>query len=164
MQNFAAIDFETANQNRCSVCSVGVVIYRNGQRVDDFYSLIKPIPNFSSSFCVEVHGLTDRDTRNAKTFPEVWAQIEPLIGDLPLVAHNKGFDENCLKQVFDVYGMDYPDYKFYCTLQAARSRLANKGLPDFQLHTLADYYGIELNHHHALSDAEACAYLALKLL
>ena len=30
MENFAAIDFETANEQRTSVCSVGLVIVRNG--------------------------------------------------------------------------------------------------------------------------------------
>ena len=42
MQDFAAIDFETANKNRSSVCSVGVVIVRDGEVVNKFYSLIKP--------------------------------------------------------------------------------------------------------------------------
>lgn len=31
MKDFAAIDFETANGKRTSVCSVGVVIVRNGK-------------------------------------------------------------------------------------------------------------------------------------
>jgi len=31
MDNFAAIDFETANNERTSVCSVGVVIVRDGK-------------------------------------------------------------------------------------------------------------------------------------
>ena len=39
MQNFAAIDFETANNERSSVCSVGIVIVRDGKIVDKFYSL-----------------------------------------------------------------------------------------------------------------------------
>lgn len=30
MKDFATIDFETANGQRSSVCSVGVVIVRNG--------------------------------------------------------------------------------------------------------------------------------------
>ena len=34
MDNFAAIDFETANNERTSVCSVGVVIVRDGEIVD----------------------------------------------------------------------------------------------------------------------------------
>lgn len=37
MQDFAAIDFETANNERSSVCSVGVVIVRGGEIVDKFY-------------------------------------------------------------------------------------------------------------------------------
>ena len=42
MTDFAAIDFETANEQPCSVCSVGVVIVRGGEEVDTFYSLIPP--------------------------------------------------------------------------------------------------------------------------
>ena len=34
MQDFAAIDFETANNERSSVSSVGVVIVRGGEIVD----------------------------------------------------------------------------------------------------------------------------------
>ena len=46
MKDFAAIDFETANNERSSVCSVGVVIVRGGEIVDKFYSLIKPEPEY----------------------------------------------------------------------------------------------------------------------
>ena len=48
MRDFAAIDFETANNERTSVCSVGVVIVRDGKIVDTFYSLIQPEPNSCS--------------------------------------------------------------------------------------------------------------------
>ena len=79
MRDFAAIDFETANNERTSVCSVGVVIVRNGEIVDSFYSLIKPEPNYYNYWCTQVHGLTRQDTEDAPIFPEVWKQIEPLI-------------------------------------------------------------------------------------
>ena len=103
MENFAAIDFETANNERTSVCSVGVVIVRDGKIVDSFYSLIQPEPNYYCYWNTKVHGLTQRDTDNAPVFPEVWAQIAPMIEGLPLVAHNKSFDESCLKAVFRCY-------------------------------------------------------------
>ena len=45
MKDFAAIDFETANSERTSVCSVGVVVVRGGEIADTFYSLIQPEPN-----------------------------------------------------------------------------------------------------------------------
>ncbi len=62
MNNFAAIDFETANECASSVCSVGVVVVRNGEIVDSFYSLIRPEPNYYKWFCQRVHGLGHEDT------------------------------------------------------------------------------------------------------
>ena len=162
MKDFAAIDFETANFQRTSVCSVGVVVYRNGEKVDEFYSLIKPEPEYYNSTCSEVNGLTKRDTANAPIFPEVWKKIEPKIAGLPLVAHNKAFDENCLKAVFRCYQMDYPDYTFHCTLQ--KSKKLWPGIRH-NLDVIAARCGYQLrNHHHALADAEACAAIALRIL
>lgn len=164
MTDFAAIDFETANECRCSVCSVGVVIVRGGETAETFYSLIHPEPEYYQWFCRQVHGLSEEDTQDAPLFPEVWAAIAPKIEGLPLVAHNARFDEGCLKDVFRVYRMDYPDYVFYDTLAASRRHFGCR-LPDHQLQTVAAACGYELtHHHHALADAEACAAIALRLL
>ncbi|MCI6800474.1 MAG: 3'-5' exonuclease [Bacteroidales bacterium] len=162
MKDFAAIDFETANNERSSVCSVGIVIVRNGEIVDTFYSLIQPEPNCYNYWCSQVHGLCHEDTDDAPVFPKVWAQIEPLITNLPLVSHNKPFDEGCLKAVFRVYQMDYPDYEFHCTCIASR-----KVWPEghHNLDIIAERCGYNLeNHHHAMADAEACAAIALQIL
>lgn len=162
--NFAAIDFETANNSPSSVCSVGIVVVRDGVVVENFYSLIHPSPNFYSYYNVAVHGIQKEYTENAPRFPEVWAQVEPLIEGLPLVAHNCKFDEGCLKAVFRTYQMDYPDYEFHCTCRAAR-RLLKDVLPNHQLPTVAAYCGFNLeNHHNAIADAEACAAIAMELL
>jgi len=162
MQDFAAIDFETANWSRSSVCSVGIVIVRGGEIVDRFYSLIQPAPNYYNRRNTEVHGLTRSDTDGQPTFPEVWAQVEGRIAGLPLVAHNRPFDEGCLKAAFEEYGMEYPGYQFHCTLAASRRVL---DLPSHCLDVVAAACGYDLeNHHHALADAEACAAIALKIL
>ena len=163
LKDFAAIDFETANNELSSVCSVGVVIVNNGIITDKFYSLIQPEPNYYHYWNTRVHGLCREDTEEAFVFPKVWAMIEPKIAGLPLVAHNKMFDERCLKAVFHVYQMDYPDYLFYDTLAA--SRRCFPYLPNHQLHTVAAECGFILeNHHHALADAEACAWIAREIL
>ena len=164
MKDFAAIDFETANWARTSICSVGVVIVEDAQITETYYNLIRPLPNYYIAQTTAIHGLTWEDTCNASPFPEVWAEIAPKVRHLPLVAHNKAFDENCLKATFQAYGMEYPDYTFFCTLQCARRKLRNM-LPNFQLQTVAAYCGFDLKqHHHALADAEACSTIAIKLL
>ncbi len=164
MKDFAAIDFETANGSRTSVCSVGVVVVRGGVVVDRYYSLIHPTPNYYAHFCQAVHGLCDEDTHNAPRFPEVWAAIAPRIVGLPLVAHNARFDEGCLKAVLAHYAINAPEYRFYDTLAASR-RTFGRTLPNHQLHTVAAACGFDLTaHHHALADAEACAAIALQIL
>jgi len=175
MKDFAAIDFETANGERTSVCSVGIVVVRDGQIKDSFYSLIQPEPNYYNWFCTQVHGLCREDTDQAPVFPRVWREAEKLLrlsGEeaqrlgtpfLPLVAHNKAFDESCLKAVFRCYQMDYPDYPFFCTLVA--SRKAFPRARNHQLQTIAQLCGYNLEHHHnALADAEACAWIAREIL
>lgn len=181
LRDFIAIDFETANQQPSSVCSVGIVMVRGGRVADTFYSLIQPEPNYYHYWCQRVHGITQDETNAAPIFPIVWQQLEQRIHNvffsdqtrhnlhyqiatLPFVAHNARFDEGCLKAAFKVYQMDYPDYRFYDTLAASRRQFGHS-LPNHQLHTVAAACGYDLqNHHHALADAEACAAIALNLL
>lgn len=164
MTDFIAIDFETANRELSSVCSVGIVIVENGIIKEKIYRLIRPYPNYYSYWNTQIHGLTFKDTADAETFPNVWAEIAPRIGALPLVAHNSPFDEGCLKASFQKYGMIYPGYTFYCTCRASRRKFGKK-LPNHQLQTVAAHCGYNLTqHHHALADAEACAWIARKIL
>ena len=91
MTSFVALDFETANQYRSSVCSIGLVFVEDFEITETFYELIKPCPNYYSPFCTQIHGLSQSDTENARLFPEIWAELLPKIKDLPLVAHNSTF-------------------------------------------------------------------------
>lgn len=163
MERFAAIDFETANGKRSSVCSVGVAIVEDNRIIDQVYSLIRPYPNYYTQWTTAVHGLTPADTNNAPDFEEVWAKIAPKIVDLPLVAHNSPFDEGCLKAAHMAYELAYPKYPFYCTCRLSRKMYPF--LVNHQLHTVAAYCGYDLrNHHHAMADAYACAHIATTMM
>ena len=74
--DFAAIDFEGANGEVTSACSMGVVIVRNDEIVERFYSLIKPVPNRYDFWTTKVHGITYKDTNHAPLFPEVWDHVK----------------------------------------------------------------------------------------
>ncbi len=162
-ERFAAIDFETANGRRSSICSVGVVVVEDGEVVDKAYTLVRPTPDFYTRWTTAVHGLTAADTRYAPDFEEAWARIEPRLRDLPLVAHNSPFDEGCLRAAHEAYDLAYPRYTFFCTCRMARKMYPF--LANHQLHTVAAYCGYDLTrHHHALADAEACAYIALSMM
>jgi DNA polymerase-3 subunit epsilon len=179
MKDFIAIDFETANECASSVCSIGAVLVRDGEIVKTFYSLIKPEPDYYKWFCQKVHGLGHEDTDNADVFPHVWKRMEnELLEDavilsedtqgqdnaVPLVAHNACFDGRCLREVFACYRMDYPEFVLHDTLAASRNHFGDK-LENHQLQTVAAACGYDLqNHHHALADAESCAWIAIEIL
>jgi len=162
MKFFVAIDFETANQYRSSVCSVGLVFVENFKIVDTFYELIRPTPNFYCSWATKIHGITYNDTINSSEFPDVWAKIRKIIKNFPLVAHNSAFDESCLRAVLDSYGIEHHHNTFYCTCRESRRLFPD--LPNHQLHTVSEFLGFHLeDHHNALADAQACAHIAINV-
>jgi len=166
MQNFVAIDVETANNHPSSICAIGAVKVENGVITDRFYELVKPEPEYYFRYFTEsIHGIDRRMTEEAPTFDVVWHRVHEFISGLPLVAHNKAFDEKCIRAAFRVYQMDYPDYPFMCTLQKARRTIPRQLCSSFSLPVLCDFLGIPFsNHHCAIADAEACAKIAMAIL
>lgn len=163
MKDFVAIDFETANGSRDSICSVGLVIVENEVITQKIYSLIKPIPNEYTYWNTKVHGMTARDTEYSLPFFEIWPEILKQLKGLPFVAHNSVFDAGCLRAIHQTNQQLYPEYDFLCTLKAAKKQLPQ--LENHKLNTVAKHCGFNLtNHHHALADAEACAAIAIQLL
>ena len=147
--NFTAIDFETAHGKMWSICQVGLVRVENGVIVNELELLVQPPKNEYHWGNSRVHGLSRKDTAHAPAFNEVWEQMKPFIAGQHVVAHNASFDCACLQQTLDFYKLSQPDYKQHCTVKIYKRNLA----------LLCDLYGIELQHHNALSDARACASL-----
>lgn len=166
MDNFIAIDVETANQHPSSICAIGAVKVKNGLVVDQKYTLVKPEPEFFASFCIQVHGIVYSDVEYAPVFGDVWKEWHDWFEGLPFVAHNAAFDSKCIQAACKIYMLDPPeDQEFYCTLKAARRRIPRGMLPSKSLDSLCDFFGVPLkNHHCALDDAFACARLAVFLI
>ncbi len=166
MDNFVALDVETANAQPTSVCSIAVVKVIDCSIVDSLQRYVKPEPNYYfRHFTKNIHGISRGITDSALTFDKIWQEFEQFIGDFPLVAHNKSFDERCLKACFRAYRMDYPDYRFYCTCESARRTIPKAMIGSYSLPRVCDFLGIPFyNHHDALADAEACARIAMVLI
>jgi DNA polymerase-3 subunit epsilon len=149
--NFTAIDFETAQGKRWSICAVGLVRVENGNIVQKLNLLIRPPENLYFSMNTQIHGISARDTYNSPRFSSIWPQIKPFIDSQTVVAHNGAFDFNCLSQTLQYYNLPQPSYMQQCTY-----KIYGKGLA-----ACCSDHRISLNHHNALSDALACAQLYL---
>ncbi len=160
MKNFAAIDFETADRHSDSACSVGVVHVKDNRIVERYHRLIRP-PRKKFVFTY-VHGLSWNDVRESPSFGELWPELRQLLDGADfLVAHNAAFDSRVLRACCRRAGILPPRYRFRCTVSMARNtwKLKSARLP-----IVCEHLGISLNHHDALSDAEACAKIALRAL
>ncbi|MDN4164345.1 exonuclease domain-containing protein [Cytophagales bacterium LB-30] len=163
MRSFVSIDFETANQYRQSICSVGITVVEDFQIVDSHEVLIKPTPNYFNSMNVGIHGISENDVLTAPAFDNVWKNhINLIIQDRLVVCHNASFDISALKYALDAYNLLYPTINYLCTYRLSKHLFDN--IENYKLSTLSKIFDIPLNHHNAKSDSEACAKLLLKIL
>jgi DNA polymerase III subunit epsilon len=157
MSTFVAIDFETADNERDSACAVGLVRVEDNQIVQRVHYLIRP-PRQQFRF-THIHGIRWQDVATQPCFGELWHDIDRLIGDADfLAAHNAPFDQGVLHACCEAHGITRPQQHFICTVQLARKtwKIYPTKLPN-----VCDYLGIALDHHQALSDAEACARIVI---
>lgn len=161
MSSFVAIDFETATSQRDSICSVGIVTVKDGEITEEYHALIQPPYNIYDWNNIQVHGITEEDTKNAPFFNEVYPEIHKRLANKRVVAHNESFDRGVLKASMEAHNLSYKALnigkKWECTMRIYRA----KGYKPAKLDYCSARNNIELIHHDALSDARACAKLYL---
>ncbi|MCQ1956991.1 exonuclease domain-containing protein [Arthrobacter sp. zg-Y826] len=162
--NFTAIDVETANSQRASVCAVGIVQVRNGEISETFEWHVTP-PTGLDSFLprnIAIHGITPEMVQAAdNSWAESLDAIRTLAGDFPLVAYNAPFDKSVIHESSRLSGLTPPVNEFHCALALAKRHLT---LEKYRLPLVAAHLGIApFTHHDAGSDAAACAQVVLAL-
>ncbi|GHC80464.1 hypothetical protein GCM10007079_19430 [Nocardiopsis terrae] len=158
---WTAIDFETANQDRGSVCAVGLVRVSEGRVVDRFSTLIRPPEpvSFFSRHNTAVHGITAADVARAPGWEAVREQVLEFAQGGALVAHNAAFDMGALRQACAHTGQALPALDYACTLALSRRTW---DLPDHRLPTVCAHVGHQITRHHrADADAEAAAHIMI---
>ncbi|HEL2352243.1 TPA: 3'-5' exoribonuclease [Streptococcus suis] len=161
MNSFVALDVETANSFRGSLCAIGLVKFENGKMTDFFYSHINPEEEFDP-FNTFIHGITPEDVKDAPTFPTLRPKLIEFIDGLPVVAHFAQFDMNALKDAYIKYQLPFDDIRYFCSYYV--SKFANPGQISYKLNHLAEVFNFELIHHEALSDAKVCGQLICKMM
>ena len=161
----ASLDFETANPSDASICAAGVSIFEGGEFLETRHWLVRPPKGhgwFHENF-IAVHGITHRNVFAAREFPEVAAELLPLLTAADLViAHNALFDLRMLRGTLHHYEMAHPGFPCLCTCRAARRTWPH--LPNHKLGTVANHIGHTFHHHHAGEDAEAAGRAIIAMM
>ncbi|HOZ39764.1 MAG TPA: 3'-5' exonuclease [Flavobacteriales bacterium] len=158
---FLALDFETATSQPDSPCELGIAVVRGGVVREVHNWLIKPPqwPYFSP-YNIAVHGITPQDVAQAPTWREIWEEVEGILRDQVVVAHNAAFDMNVLRSTLVGQGLRYPSFTYFCSVSMCRK--VWPGRTSYGLAPMCAMHGIRFKHHRAGNDAEATAELVLR--
>lgn len=157
MSKFTAIDFETADNGRDSACAVGLVRVEDEKIVRTAYRLIRP-PRENMLFTY-IHGITWEEVAGEPPFAAVWPELADLFEGIDFItAHNAPFDKGVLNACCAAAGLVPPPLPFVCTVKLSKKEL---GINPAKLSHVCHHLSIPLNHHNALSDAEACAKIMI---
>ncbi len=126
-----AIDFETANEQRGSACSVGLAWIEEGRvtRVEE--RLIRPRDMRFSGMNIAIHGIRPEDVEDAPEFPEVMDEFHDDFRGATMIAHNAAFDFSVWRASLDLYRQSYPELTYLCSL-----KMAQRIWPHFLSHRL----------------------------
>ena len=160
-KEYVVVDIETTGTdvNSDKVTEIGAVRIKNGVICESFQTLIDPEVSLSKRI-VELTGITDEMLVGQPKIQDVYPDFIKFLGDAVFVAHNSEFDFRFLKNVGKPMGY-YLSNEVEDTLIISRKKLP--GLTNHKLNTVCAHFGIEFQHHRALSDAFATAEAFIEL-
>lgn len=165
MTSFVSFDFETANSNRASACSLGMTKVINGEITEQKYEIFKPPAGFDNfePRNIGIHRIKPEDVQGKSRFGDIWGEFHSFIGDLPVVAHNASFDVSVLRGALLESDIEWPELEYACTWVMSRAMFE---LTSHSLLYVAQKANVKWDsekHHDALYDSEICAQVLLSM-
>ncbi|HKP76797.1 MAG TPA: 3'-5' exonuclease, partial [Longimicrobiaceae bacterium] len=164
-EEWVVVDLETTGgspKRGHRVTEVAAVRVSGGRITETYATLVNPdrrIPGMITSLT----GITEAMVAAAPRFHQVADEVSRAIAGRVFVAHNAAFDWRFMGwEMQRATGMA-PAGRTLCTVRLARKLLPE--LPSRNLDSLANYFGVEIEHRHrALDDAVATAHILVRLL
>ena len=161
MERFHAIDVETANRKRSSICQIGVVLIEDGRIVREKGWLVNPREPFEE-VNTRVHGLKGTHVENEPTWKDTGMRIAAILEGSIVVSHT-GFDRRAVEQANRKQGIGTLAARWVDSAKMAQKTWPDQfGTKGYGLAEVAGYLGIRFKHHDAVEDARAAALIALK--
>lgn len=162
MQTYVVVDVETTGGRgeRHRVTEIGAVKVRGGEIVDRFQTLLNPARSIPAEI-IRLTGITPAMVADAPAFADIADRFREFMGNAIFVAHNVDFDYGFIAGEYRRLGQPFRHPRL-CT--CASMRRLFPGHRSYSLAALCAAFDIDLKQHHrALCDAEAAAWLLLKI-
>lgn len=157
---FVALDVETANGNRGSICQLGLAMVAHDDSIQTASFMIDPEAEFAT-FNTRLHGIGPETVVGQPRFIEVIDPLRDFLGRHPLVQHSR-FDQTAISAACDRYRQPDLDARWLNSVQIAR-----KAWPELRengghgLGNLQKVLRLSFQHHDAAEDARAAAQVVL---
>lgn len=160
--DFIALDVETANSDLASICSVGLVHFRDGALLKAFSFLIDPEDSFDP-VNISIHGIEPEHVLGKPTMREIFPMISSTLSSF-VVAHHTPFDRVAFARAASKYGFEEFQFNWLDTARVARRAWERFSYAGYGLENLAREFNIEFRHHDACEDARAAGLILLRAM
>ncbi len=162
MEEFYALDVETANANYASICQIGVAKFQNGKLVEEWESLINPESRFDG-MNISIHKITEEMVKDAPSFKQIYPKLKELLEN-NIVVHHMPFDRIAINRACESIGLDAIETTWLDSAKIVRRTWEEFAYSGYGLKKVAKHLGIEFKHHDALQDAIAAGKITLQAL
>ena len=160
MLTFNAIDVETANADRASICQIGLVHVQDGKIQDQWKTLINP-EDWFDPWNIEIHGIDEAAVSGSPTLPEARDELRRRLRGSVLVSHT-AFDRVAFERAMTKYDLEQLQVTWLDSAKIARRAWPDEyGVRGWGLKNIAKDFDITFQHHDALEDARAAAEIVL---
>ncbi|WP_145467696.1 PolC-type DNA polymerase III [Staphylococcus pettenkoferi] len=161
---YVVFDVETTGLSNQydKIIELAAVKVHDGEIIDKFERFSNPHEKLSDTIKNLTH-ITDDMLVDAPEIDDVLTEFKEWVGDAIFVAHNASFDMGFIDSGYERAGLGESTNGVIDTLEL--SRTVNTEYGKHGLNFLAKKYGVELTQHHrAIYDTEATAYIFIKML
>lgn len=160
MTTFNAIDVETANADRASICQIGIVHVQDSVVVDRWQTLVNP-EDWFDPWNVSIHGIDEKDVRRSPTLPDIREELRRRLRGSVLVSH-RSFDRVAFERAMTRYDLEQLQVTWLDSAKIVRRAWPDRyGRRGYGLKNVATDLDISFAHHDALEDARAAAEIVL---
>lgn len=157
---FFALDVETANDDRGSICQIGVACVRPDNSIETWVTYVDPqVDRWVFTY---LHGISARTVQGAPTFAEVLPVLRDALNGATVYQHS-GFDRSAVAAACGNCGLPVPQWDWRDSVHVARVAWPElRGNGGHGLASLKQHLGLMFEHHDAGEDARAAAEVVLR--
>ena len=157
---FFALDVETANNSRGSICQIGVACVRPDNSIETWTTYVDPqVDRWVFTY---LHGISARTVQGAPTFAEVLPVLQDALKGAAVYQHSS-FDRTAVVAACGACGLPIPQWEWRDSVHVARAAWPElRGNCGHGLASLKRHLGLVFDHHDAGEDARACAEVVLR--